>query len=185
MYENLAWNLDNFNFWYDGYDQNKFSKFSNDEYNLKFNNILQNDTINSLNLDILTEKFNELISERISFQFLIDAEIDVISREIDTFKVDVFDFFDEYSEKLSLSFINVLDTIEQYNDTDSGIFITVNGEILYVLLPTGETVAYTSEEFGYPSSTDIILTQEQLDTGEADFCSTTEIILEGGEYVFC
>jgi len=185
MYKDLTWNFDNFNFWYDGYDQRKFSKFSNEEYNEKFRTLIDNDLENTFNLDILDKKFEKLVKERVTYKFLIEKEKEIIYRELEDIKVDIFDFFEEFSKKSSLCFINIMDSIEQYNEDDSTIFISVNGIIQYVLLPNGEIVPYDEEQFGIPSDNDIIIPQEQLDDGVADFCSTKEVILEGGVYEFC
>jgi hypothetical protein len=186
----LKWTLDNFNFYYEGDLSSNFSDFNSEIYNQKFKDLLDNDEILCYNYNILKNKWEWLAKNRITFQYFIDKELEIIYNEIKK-AVDLFDFFNWYLQNTGKCYINVVDDylLEFANSEDTIIFVQdLNGTIIGVLQPDGTLAPYDPDIYGTPATNpnSIVITSTST-TGsiqEATFCGE-EVVLEGTEYDFC
>jgi len=191
--KDLKWNLDNFDFYYEGELSKNFSYLNSEIYNKKFQDLIDNDKILCYNYNIVKDKWEWLSKNRITFQKLIDTELEIIYNEIKK-GIEVFDFFSWYLDNTGKCYINLIDDkiLEYQNEIDSIIFIeNLNGEIIGILQPDGTVADYNPEVYGTPATNDnsIVLTVSTTESNisgitEPAFCGE-EVIMEEKEYDFC
>jgi hypothetical protein len=189
----LKWNQDNFDFYYEGYNSEKFSEFNSEIYNKKFKDLIDNDKILCQNFEVLKKQWDWLVQNRVTFQELINKELEIIYNEIEKAE-DVFKFFEWYSKKVGLCYINIIDKslIDIQNVHDTIIILqNLNGEIIGILGPDGTIQEYQPglcEQEGIDCSVVTIPTTDQQINDlpeDVDFCEDKEIVLEEKEYDFC
>jgi len=185
----LKWTKENFDFYYVGNNTNKFSYFNSKIYNEKLDKLLDNDKILCYNFTQLEEKWNWLLSQRITFEYLIEKEKEIIYSEINK-AIDVLNFLEWYLDKSGNCYINIDKEILNFSlDDDTIIFVEdLNGNIIGVLMPDGTLAPYDSEIYGTPETNlNSIVVKSNNSSGsvtEPNFCSS-EVTLEKEEYDFC
>ena len=187
-YKDLKWTLDNFNFYYEGNDTKKFNKLSFEEYNKKNKDLIDNDMILCYNYNILKEKWEKLVDNRISFDILINAELDIIYNELQK-SIDYFDFFLWYLNKIHQCYINVDKKLKELStDTDTTIFLAdSDGNIWGCLQPDGSIMQYNYEICGDPNTNQnsiVIESPANEKPSEINACKG-ENDFERTEYNFC
>jgi uncharacterized protein YuzE len=192
IFKPLKWTEDNFEFYYQGDNIQKFSEFNSEIYNKKFRDLLDNDKILCYNFNVLKEQWEWLKNNRVTFRALIEKELEFIYNEI--VKADnVFNFFEWYLKQSGQCYINIIDQklleFSQSNDTVV-VLVNLNGDIIGVLLPDGTIGEYNPDN--YTEDTDLtyitVATTDSTITNipqEMDFCGNKEVTLEEKEYDFC
>jgi hypothetical protein len=81
-FKSLKWNINNFDFYYEGSKTKEYSDLNSKIYNKKFEDLLDNDEILCYNYNVIKEKWDWLLDKRVTFKEFIDAESEVVITEI-------------------------------------------------------------------------------------------------------
>jgi hypothetical protein len=190
-YKPLKWTIDNFDFYYEGSDSNHFSDLNSEIYNKKFKDLLDNDEILCYNYNIIKKKWEWLAKNRITFEYFINKEKEVIYNEIEK-AIEILDFLDWYLKQTGQCYINIVDKLllKYLNEEDTIIFVEdLDGNIIGVLLSDGSLAPYDKRIYGTPETNpNSIVIKDPTGTGhigEINICINKEIVLEKEEYDFC